>query len=55
MENSGIFKTTKRQWNFPISGSFITGGHEEQWDFQNNENTMELSDHWNMIGWQGEP
>jgi hypothetical protein len=33
----------------------MTGGHEEQWDFQNNENTMELSDHWNMIGWQGEP
>ena len=24
----------------------VTGWHEEQWDSQNNENTMEHSDHW---------
>jgi hypothetical protein len=24
----------------------MTGWHGEQWDFQNNERTMEHSDHW---------
>ena len=37
----------KRQWNI-----LITGRHGEQWDFQNNEKTMEHSDHWIMTGWR---
>jgi hypothetical protein len=28
----------------------VTGWHEEQGDFQNNEKTMEHSDHWIMTG-----
>ena len=28
--------------------------HGEQWDFQNNEKTMEHSDHWIVTGWHGE-
>jgi hypothetical protein len=32
----------------------MTGWHGEQWDFQNNEKTMEHSDHWIMTGWHGE-
>jgi hypothetical protein len=32
----------------------VTGWHGEQWDFQNNEKTMEHSDHWIMTGWHGE-
>jgi hypothetical protein len=31
-----------------------TGWHGEQWDFQNNEKTMEHSDNWIMTGWHGE-
>jgi hypothetical protein len=31
-----------------------TRWHGEQWDFQNNEKTMEHSDHWIMTGWHGE-
>jgi hypothetical protein len=46
MENSGIFKTMKRQWNILITGSWLDGIYGEQWDFQNNEKTMEHSDHW---------
>jgi hypothetical protein len=41
MENSGIFKTMKRQWNILI----MTRWHGEQWNSQNNEKTMEHSDH----------
>jgi hypothetical protein len=44
MENSEIFKTMKRQWNI-----LITGWHREQWDLQNNEKTMEHSNHWIMM------
>ena len=30
----------------------MTGRHGEQWDFQNNEKTMEHSDnHWILTGW----
>jgi hypothetical protein len=32
----------------------MTGWHGEQWDFQNNEKTMQHSDHWIMTGWHGE-
>jgi hypothetical protein len=32
-----------------------TGWHGGQWDFQNNEKTMEHCDHWITIGWHGEP
>ena len=32
----------------------MTGWHGEQWDFENNEKTMEHSDHWIMTGWHGE-
>jgi hypothetical protein len=32
----------------------MTGWHGEQWDFQNNEKTMEHSDHLIMTGWHGE-
>ena len=32
----------------------LTGWHGEQWDFQNNEKTMEHSDHWIVTGWHGE-
>ena len=32
----------------------FTGWHGEQWDFQNNEKTMEHSDHWIMTEWHGE-
>jgi hypothetical protein len=41
MENSGIFRTMKRQWN-----TSITEWHGEQCDFQNNEKTVEHFDHW---------
>ena len=50
MENSEIFKTMKRQWNILIT-VIVTGWHGEQWDFKNNEKTMEHSDHWIMSGW----
>jgi hypothetical protein len=33
---------------------WVPGWHGEQWDFQNNEKTMEHSDHWIMTGWHGE-
>ena len=29
----------------------MTGWHGEQWDLQNNEKTMEHSDHWILTGW----
>jgi hypothetical protein len=33
----------------------VTGWHEEQWDFQNNEKTMEInSDHQIVTGWHEE-
>ena len=32
----------------------MTGWHGEQWDFQNNEKTMEHSDHWIMTEMHGE-
>jgi hypothetical protein len=32
----------------------MTGWHGEQWDFQNNEKTMEHPDHWIVTGWDGE-
>jgi hypothetical protein len=65
MNNSGIFKTMKRQWHggqwdFQNNEKtmehhwIMTGWHGEQWDFQNNEKTMEHSDHWIMTGWHGE-
>jgi hypothetical protein len=44
MENSGIFKRMKRQWNILITGSW-SGWHGEQWDFQNNEKIAENTDH----------
>jgi hypothetical protein len=49
MENSGIFKTMKRQWNILIT-EIMTGWHEEQWNFRT-EKTVEHSDHWIMTGW----
>ena len=52
MENSGIFKTMKRQWNILIT-EIMTGWHEEQWNFRT-EKTVEHSDHWIMSGWHGE-
>ncbi len=39
----------KRQWSV-----FITGWHGKLWDFQNNEQTMDHSDHWIMTGWHAE-
>jgi hypothetical protein len=51
MENSGIFKTMKRQWNILITGSQL---HR----MENNGifNTMKrsLSDDWIVTGWHGE-
>jgi hypothetical protein len=32
----------------------VTGWYGEQWDSQNNEKTMEHSDHWIVTGWYGE-
>ena len=32
----------------------MTRWHGKQWDFQNNEKTMEYSDHWIMTRWHGE-
>jgi hypothetical protein len=50
MENSGIFKQLKD------NGTFLSLDHDwmEQWNFQNNETTMEHSDHWIMTGRHGE-
>ncbi len=45
IENSEIFKTMKRQWNILITGSSLDDMEIEQWDFQNNEKTMEHSGH----------
>jgi hypothetical protein len=49
MLNSEIFKIMKSQWNILITRSW-TGWDAEQWDFQNNEKTMEYSDHW-IVDW----
>jgi hypothetical protein len=38
MKNGEILKTMTRQKNIPV-----TGWQREQWDFQNNEKTMENS------------
>ena len=32
----------------------MTGWHGEQRDFQNNEKSIEHSDHWIRTGWHGE-
>jgi hypothetical protein len=32
----------------------MTGWHGEQWDFKNNENTVQQSDHWIVTEWHGE-
>jgi hypothetical protein len=48
MEDSGIFKTMKRQWNIAIIGSRLDG-MENRVGFQNNEK----ADHWIVTGWHG--
>jgi hypothetical protein len=46
MENSEIFKTMKRQCNILITDRIMTGWRGEHWYSQNNEKTMEHSEHW---------
>ena len=53
LKNSELgFRLTNRPLNnvTNISKQYSTGWHREQWDFQNNEKTMEHSDNWIVIG-----